>query len=63
MEAATDTYVQEMWYHDSVAEMAEYWGESEAYIRDMLLEEQAWTAMVREEREAEQAAYISTLPR
>ncbi|WP_130848522.1 hypothetical protein [Intestinimonas timonensis] len=62
MEAAIDTYVQETWYYDSVAEMAEYWGESEAYIRDMLLEEQVWAAMVQEEEQAAQAEYAAAHP-
>ena len=62
MEAAIDTYVQEMWYYDSVAEMAEYWGESEAYIRDMLLEEQVWAATVQEEEQAAQAEYAAAHP-
>lgn len=62
MEAAIDTYVQETWYYDSVAEMAEYWGESEAYIRDMLLEEQVWAAMVQEEEQAAQSEYAAAHP-
>lgn len=62
MEAAIDTYVQETWYYDSVAEMAEYWGESEGYIRDMLLEEQVWAAMVQEEEQAAQAEYAAAHP-
>lgn len=62
MEAAIDTYVQETWYYASVAEMAEAWGESEAYIRDMLLEEQVGTAMYQEERQAAQAEYAAAHP-
>lgn len=62
MEAAIDTYVQKTWYYDSVAEMAEYWGESEAYIRDMLLEEQVWAAMVQEEEQAAQSEYAAAHP-
>ena len=62
MEAAIDTYVQETWYYDSVAEMAEYWGESEGYIRDMLLEEQVWAAMVQEEEQAAQSEYAAAHP-
>ena len=44
MEANLDQWAGTSWGYGSVAEMAEAWGESEAYIRAMLLEEQAGTA-------------------
>ena len=62
MEAGLETYVQDEWYYGSVAEMAEDWGQSEAYIRDMLLEEQVWAAMEQETREAFLTEYEAAHP-
>ena len=42
--------------------MAEDWGQSEAYIRDMLLEEQVWAAMEQETREAFLTEYEAAHP-
>ena len=47
MEADLEQWAMTSWGYASVAEMAEAWGESEAYTRDMLLEEQVGTAMFR----------------
>lgn len=52
----------ETWGYGSVAEMAESWGESEAYIRDMLLEEQIQMTIIREEQQAAQAEYAAAHP-
>lgn len=48
-----DTYVAEEWGYDSVAQMAEDWGESEQYIRSMLTEEWVLTQIWQEERAKE----------
>ena len=61
MEANLDQQA-ETWGYGSVAEMAEAWGESEAYIRDMLLEEQVGTAMYQEAQKAAQAEYAVAHP-
>ena len=61
MEANLDQQA-ETWGYGSVAEMAEAWGESEAYIRDMLLEEQAGMAMYQEEQQAAQDEYAAAHP-
>lgn len=61
MEANLDQWVQ-TWGYGSVAEMAESWGESEAYIRDMLLEEQVWEAINQEAQKAAQAEYAAAHP-
>lgn len=62
MEADLEQWAMTSWGYASVAEMAEAWGESEAYIRDMLLEEQVGTAMYREEQQAAQAEYAAAHP-
>lgn len=62
MEASLDQWADTSWGYSSVAEMAEAWGESEAYIRDMLLEEQVGTAMYQEEQQAAQAEYAAAHP-
>lgn len=62
MEANLDQWAGTSWGYGSVAEMAEAWGESEAYIRDMLLEEQAGRAMYLEEQQAAQADYAAAHP-
>ncbi|WP_276858184.1 hypothetical protein [Intestinimonas timonensis] len=61
MEADLDQQA-ETWGYGSVAEMAESWGESEAYIRDMLLEEQIQMTIIREEQQAAQAEYAAAHP-
>lgn len=61
MEANLDQWVQ-TWGYGSVAEMAESWGESKAYIRDMLLEEQVWEAINQEAQKAAQAEYAAAHP-
>lgn len=61
MEANLDQWVQ-TWGYGSVAEMAESWGESEAYIRDMLREEQVWEAINQEAQKAAQAEYAAAHP-
>lgn len=48
-----DAYVAEEWGYDSVAQMAEDWGESEQYIRSMLTEEWVLTQIWQEERAQE----------
>ena len=53
--ASLDQRAMTSWSYNSVAEMAEAWGESEAYIRDLLLEEQVW-AVIDRESQAEYAA-------
>lgn len=62
LEANLEQWAMTSWGYASVAEMAEAWGESEAYIRDMLLEEQVGTAMYQEERQAAQAEYAAAHP-
>ncbi|WP_417094169.1 hypothetical protein [Intestinimonas timonensis] len=62
LEANLEQWAMTSWGYASVAEMAEAWGESEAYIRDMLLEEQVGTAMYREEQQAAQAEYAAAHP-
>ena len=57
-----DQWAETSWGHGSVAEMAEVWGESEAYIRDLLLEERAREAMAQEAQKAAQAAYAAAHP-
>lgn len=61
MEADLDQQA-ETWGYGSVAEMAESWGESEAYIRDMLLEEQIQMTIIQEEQQAAQAEYAAAHP-
>ena len=61
MEADLDQQA-ETWGYGSVAEMAESWGESEAYIRDMLLEEQIQMTIIREEQQVAQAEYAAAHP-
>lgn len=62
LEANLEQWAMTSWGYASVAEMAEAWGESEAYIRDMLLEEQVGTAMYQEEQQAAQAEYAAAHP-
>ena len=61
MEANLDQWA-ETWGYSSVAEMAAAWGESEAYIGDMLLEEQAGMTMAREARQTAMAEYAAAHP-
>lgn len=61
LEANLDQWA-ETWGYGSVAEMAADWGESEAYIRDMLLEEQAGVIADREARQTALAAYAAAHP-
>lgn len=61
MEANLDQWA-ETWGYGSVAEMAEGWGESEAYIGDMLLEEQVGMTMAREARQTAMAEYAAAHP-
>lgn len=61
MEADLDQQA-ETWGYGSVAEMAESWGESEAYIRDMLLEEQIQMTIIQEEQQVAQAEYAAAHP-
>lgn len=62
LEAGLDAYVRDEWYYDSVAEMAESWGLSEAYIRAMLLEEQVLGIISEEEEAAFLEEYKATHP-
>ena len=62
LEANLEQWAMTSWGYASVAEMAESWGESEAYIRDMLLEEQVGTAMYQEEQQVAQAEYAAAHP-
>ena len=62
LEANLEQWAMTSWGYASVAEMAEAWGESEAYIRDMLMEEQVGTAMYQEEQQAAQAEYAAAHP-
>ena len=61
MEANLDQWA-ETWGYSSVAEMAAAWGESEAYIGDMLLEEQAGMTMAREARQTAMTEYAAAHP-
>lgn len=61
MEANLDQQA-ETWGYGSVAEMAEAFGQSDAYIRDMLLEEQAGMAVYLEEQRAAQTEYAAAHP-
>ena len=56
LEANLDQWAETSWGYSSVAEMAEAWEQPEAYIRDMLLEEQVFMAMDREAQQAAQEA-------
>ena len=62
MEEGLDDWVKYSWGYNSVTEMAQSWGESEDYIRDLLLEEQVWAAMEQEAREAFLAEYEAAHP-
>ena len=62
MEANLDQWADTSWGYSSVAEMAETWGKSEAYIRDLLLEEQVWEAINQEAQKAAQAEYEAAHP-
>lgn len=61
LEADLDQWAQ-TWGYDSVAEMAEAYGQSEAYIRDMLLEEQVGMIVDREAKQTALAAYAAAHP-
>ena len=60
--ANLDQWAETSWGHGSVAEMAADWGESEAYIRDLLLEERAREAMEQEVQKEAQAEYAAAHP-
>ena len=57
-----DTYVAAEWGYDSVAQMAEDWGESEQYIRSMLTEEWVLAQIEQEEWDAFLAEYQTSHP-
>lgn len=62
LEADLEAYVRDEWYYDSVADMAEDWNMSEAYIRAMLLEEQVLQIVREEEKAAFVEEYKATHP-
>jgi len=62
LEAGLDAYVREIWIYGSVAEMAEDWGMSEEYVRNMLLEEQVLQIVDEEERAAFLEEYKAAHP-
>ena len=62
LEANLDQWADTSWGYSSVAEMAEAWEQPEAYIRDMLLEEQIQMTIIREAQQAVQAEYAAAHP-
>lgn len=62
MEAGLDAYARDQWYGDSVADTAEAWGLSEAYVRAMLLEEQVLQILREEERTVRLEEYRAAHP-
>lgn len=62
MEAGLDEWAMTSWSFGSVDEMADSWGESRDYIRDMLMEEQILIELDREARQTAMTEYEAAHP-